>query len=1164
MDYKIKLQNITSNTDIVKIDSDGIAYALCQFIKNSGKDIFLHVVKNDARSSQIESQIKFFYPDLNILNFPAWDCLPYDNSSPKSQITADRIETLSFLSNETKNTNKTLIIATINALIQKTIPQNDVESSGFSFKVGDEVSLETVAKTLVKNGYLRSPNADNIGEFAIRGSIVDIIIQDQKSKEEQGYRLDFFGDNIETIRIFDPLTQISHDKVKKISFLQNKEIILNDKIISNFKNNYRRLFGICKNDLIYEGVTNGRSIAGIEHFMSLFYEENLSNIFEYLSNKNYQISLENDIESTKTEKLEEIEQYYQARIDTLKESQKDGNIYNPVPAKDLYLNQDDLRILLDQNQSLIRFDNFENQYFNRAIDLEFNKIPDFMLASKTNNRSAFDLMNDFIKSTFSKQKILIACNSLGSATRLEKILSNYEIATKIVQNPEEITNLGKNVIALSVFSLNYGFYCKDLAVISENSLVGEKKKVKKTTKISVNLIGESLGIAKGELIVHRYHGIGRFEGLQTITAQELTNDFLKLTYFGGDNLFLPVEDISLITRYGSDNPLIQLDKLGSSAWKNRSGKVRKRIKIAAEALIKIAALRKSKKAPILIPESGEYEEFKSRFEFVETQDQLSAIEEIEEDLTKGTPMDRLVCGDVGFGKTEVAMRAAFICAKNETKPFQVAIVTPTTLLCRQHYHNFLKRFENTGLKIAQLSRMVTPAQSRQIKQDLEDGKINIVIGTHAVLNKNIKFKNLGLVIIDEEQHFGVGQKERLKEFKNEVHILNLSATPIPRTLQMSLTGVKDLSLIATPPIDRIAIRSFVMDYDNVVIKEAIMREFHRGGKIFFVVPRIKDLEEILPKLEKLVPEVKVVAAHGQMTPAKLDEIMNNFYDDKFQLLLSTTIIESGIDIKEANTIIIHKAHMFGLSQLYQLRGRVGRGKIRAYAYLTTPPKRKLTDVATKKLQVMQTLDSLGAGFSVASHDMDIRGSGNILSDEQSGHVKETGVELYQDMLNEAINDLNSSNEQQIDAQISDYQAQIKLKISLLIPESYIDNLDLRMSFYKRISNIKSLEEKESLAIEMVDRFGQMPEEINNLLEVSYLKFLAKKCNIEKVEAKKDGILISFYNNHFEKPDELLTLVFSSNGKIKLQNHQILFLKPLKSSSEKLKFALEVVEKLLAV
>ena len=1159
---KAKISNISSSVDIVKINDDAVFYALNEVIQHNIKNnLFIHVVQNNTRINQIYNQIKFFNPTLEILTFPSWDCRPFDKSSPKSQISYERIKTLSYLRNYSDAKNKTLIITTIESLIQKTIPQKYISKGSFSLNIGDEISLDKLINILSENGYQRSSNAENIGEFAVRGSIIDIILQDYQTNKETGYRIDFFGDNIDSIRLFDPLTQMSCEKVKDLQFLQSKEVVLNENSISNFKHNYRNSFGINNNDQIYEGIISGRYMTGIEHFMPLFYNEELDSFFDYLNDYQCQISLENNCENQKISLLTEIKESYQARIDNKKESLASGNIYNPVHYKKLYLDQDELEKKLEKN-IVIRFDNFENQYYQRPIDLGIKTIPNFLIAGKSNKQNPFELMKDFINSYLKKHRIIIACNSTGSCARLNKILLNHEIASELISNLQDINNIGKNIIGLIEIPIKSGFYDNSLAIVSENSLLGDKKTTKPSNKIKTSLINESIGLNIGDLVVHRYHGIGRFEGLKNIEAANIINDFIKISYFGGDNLFLPVEDINLVSRYGDENQLVQLDKLGSPNWKNRSEKIRKRIKIAAEKLIKIAALRQSKNSAILTAPVAEYEEFKAKFKFIETPDQIKAIEEVEEDLKKGLPMDRLICGDVGFGKTEVAMRCAFIAAKNETKQYQVAIITPTTLLSRQHYNNFIERFEGTNLVVKQLSRMVSPSESRQIKQELELGKIDIIVGTHSLLNKNIKFKNLGLVIIDEEQHFGVAQKERLKELKNEVHILSLSATPIPRTLQMSLSGVKDLSIIATPPIDRIAIRSFVMDYDPIIIKEAIMREFHRGGKIFFVVPRIKDLEEIQPKLEKMLPDVKIKTAHGKMTATKMDEVMNDFYNGKFQLLLATTIIESGIDIKDANTIIIYKSHMFGLSQLYQLRGRVGRGKIKAYAYITTPPQRKLSEASQKKLQVMQTIDSLGAGFNIASHDMDIRGSGNILSDEQSGHIKETGVELYQNMLNEAILELKETDKNTISTKIAEFQSQIKLKISLLIPEDYILELGTRLNFYKRIGQITSISDKEDLIVEMVDRFGKMPEAVNNLIEIAYIKYLSQKCNIEKIEAKKDGIIITFKDNYFENPDKLLEMVFSSKNQIQLKDHRLFFARKLQYSAEKLKFSLEIVNKIL--
>ena len=750
-------------------------------------------------------------------------------------------------------------------------------------------------------------------------------------------------------------------------------------------------------------------------------------------------------------------------------------------------------------------------------------------------------MQDFLLSTQNKvKKIIIACFSNGSKERIKQILQSYDIQCTDFINIQNF--IQKNHIALTVLNIGNGFYIEDnFLIIGESALLGERKRgVKKKNNDCSRIIEESQSLNIGELVVHRYHGIGKFDGIHNITAGNVTNDFIKIIYYNNDVLFVPVEDVKLITRYGIDNPLIKLDRLGHYNWNNRKEKIKKKIQITAEKLLQIAADRKLKTAPILIAELSKYEEFKENFGFIETEDQLNAIQEIEKDLSSGIAMDRLICGDVGFGKTEIAMRSAFIASND--KKYQVAIITPTTLLCRQHYNNFKDRFKGTGLVIKQLSRMVSNTESKKIKNDLKNGNIDIIIGTHALLNKNISFKKLALLIVDEEQHFGVSQKEKLKEIKSALHFLSLSATPIPRTLQMSLSGVKELSIIATPPIDRLSVKNFVIPYDSVIIREAILREYNRGGKVFFVVPKIKDIEDIEDKLRLLVPEIKIKVAHGKMLPATLDKIMNEFYDNQFNMLLSTTIIESGIDISCANTIIIYKADYFGLSQLYQLRGRVGRGKLKSYAYFITQSNKKLTDKSKKKLEIMQTLDSLGSGFAVASHDMDIRGSGNILGDEQSGHIKETGVLLYQNLLKETIEELRNKNNQDDNNSkvVNKYPVSIKLGVSSSIPTNYIKDLSTRFNFYNKIDNIDNDNKKEQLIIELTDRFGNIPDELNNMLEIAYLKSLSFKCNIEVIEYKKDSIIISFKDNIFYEPDKLIDFISNNKNKILILGQKISF------------------------
>ena len=1152
INYQLQLKQIKENSSIIKLNDDAIGFSLAEFIKNSNKKYFLHVTECDKRLEELKSQIEFFAPEVKVLTFPAWDSLPYDRASPKNSIIATRIKTLIEISQNRDQ--KNLIITTVNSVLQKITPKDQIIDLGFEIKKGDSVPTDKMVKFLDNNGYKRMGTANDIGEFAVRGNIIDVVIYSklQRSDDLIGYRFDFFGNEIDEIRIFDPITQITSNSVKKVNFFPANEIILNEQSINNFKKNYQKLFGYPDSDQLYDHIAEAREYVGMENFLPLFYESDLESLFSYLDPKDSFICLEDKIFTEITARNRQIEEYYQSRIDTIEESRKNGNIYNPLLPDKLYINEEEFKKSIEKFL-VCKFHNFSNSNLNeRSIDLGIKSIPNFLEASKSNKKYVFELFSEFLQKELIGKRIIINTRSEGSRSVIGKILHQNDFLIKEINQFSDIKNLKKNEIGIAIFDQRSGFYSSDLAIISENVLLGEKIKRKNKQRLSKRILEEGFALKQKDLVVHIQHGIGRFEGLETMKIGRNQNDFLKITYKNNDNLFVPVEDIDLITKYSSENSLIELDILGGANWKSRCKKAKEKIKIIAAKLINLAAKRKMQTAPIMDVESGFYDEFKNDFPFIETADQLKAVEEIEEDLIKGCPMDRLICGDVGFGKTEVAMRAAFIAASSG---YQVTIITPTTLLCRQHYNNFLRRFSNSKFKISSLYRMNTAAENREVRAGMEDGSVNIVIGTHAILAKNTKFKNLGLVILDEEQHFGVSQKERIKEFKNEIHILSLSATPIPRTMQMSLSGIKEMSIIATPPIDRMAIRNFVMPYDSVITKEALMREYQRGGKSFFVVPRISDLRQIEKHLKDLVPEIKIRSAHGQMKPDELDEIMNDFYDNKFDVLLSTTIIESGIDIAGTNTIIIYKAENFGLAQLYQLRGRVGRGKIRAYSYLMSSAGRKLTKNSVKKLEVMQNIDSLGAGFSIASHDMDIRGAGNIVGDEQSGHIRDTGIELYQSMLKEEVENISNEEIKTLDT----YQVKIKLGLSLLIPEKYISDIDLRMSLYKRIGNIKIMEEKQEMEMELTDRFGKIPEEVNNLLEISHLKILAKEISITKIESRNGDILIEFKNNKFADVDALLKMVFASKGKIKLDGERVLFINHKKKP--KLDLAIESINTL---
>ena len=643
-------------------------------------------------------------------------------------------------------------------------------------------------------------------------------------------------------------------------------------------------------------------------------------------------------------------------------------------------------------------------------------------------------------------------------------------------------------------------------------------------------------MSAGDLVVHVDHGIGRYLGLKTLEVTGSAHDCLEIEYAGSSKLLLPVENIELLSRYGSESATAQLDKLGGASWQARKAKAKKNLLEMAEKLVATAANRAVREAEPITAPSGLYDEFCARFPYAETDDQLSAIEDALGDLGSGRAMDRLVCGDVGFGKTEVALRAAFAAAISGR---QVAIVCPTTLLCRQHYKNFEERFRGWPIQVRQLSRLVPGKEAAATRAGIAEGRVEVVIGTHALLSKQVAFKDLGLLIVDEEQHFGVKHKERLKELKADVHVLTLTATPIPRTLQMSLSGLRDLSIIATPPVDRLAVRTYVTPFDPVTIREAILRERYRGGQSFFVVPRIADLPDAEEFLSQRVPEVSFITANGQMAAGDLEDRINAFYEGRHDVLLSTPIVESGLDIPTANTMVIHRADRFGLAQLYQLRGRVGRSKTRAYAYMTTPADFKITDAAQKRLKVLQTLDHLGAGFTLASHDLDLRGAGNLLGDAQSGQIKDVGVELYQSMLEEAV---AAMREDGAGERESEWSPQINVGASVLIPDDYVADLDVRLGLYRRMSHLDGKAEREGFAAELIDRFGPLPEEAKQLFEVMEIKALCRRARIAKIDAGPKGAVAHFRESGVSDPAALLQLIASRQAQFKLRPDETLLIR----------------------
>lgn len=786
----------------------------------------------------------------------------------------------------------------------------------------------------------------------------------------------------------------------------------------------------------------------------------------------------------------------------------------------------------------------------KVISLGARKGRIFAAERADENANVFDAAVSHVRALQKTGKhVVLASWTEGSRDRLAGVMADHGLTqAKLIASQASARGLAAHEAGLAVLPLEAGFELGDLAVIAEQDILGERMvRGRAPSRRAKDFIAEAGSLSVNDIVVHADHGIGRFIGLKTVTALGSPHDCVELHYANGDKLYLPVENIELLSRYGGEDTEVQLDRLGGGSWQARKAKLKKRILEMAKQLIKIAAARIMREAPRLVANDNAYHDFVARFPYDATDDQQNAIDAVLDDLAAGRPMDRLICGDVGFGKTEVALRAAYAAAMSGK---QVAVVVPTTLLSRQHFKTFSERFKGLPVNVAQASRMVGSADLAAAKKGIADGTVDIVVGTHALLGKSIQFKDLGLLIVDEEQHFGVVHKERLKELRAEVHVLTLSATPIPRTLQLALTGVRELSIIATPPVDRLAVRTFIAPFDPMIVREALLRERYRGGKSFYVVPRIEDLAEVRAFLDSSVPEIRYAVGHGQMAPTELEDVMGQFYDGKFDVLLSTTIVESGLDIPSANTLIIHRADMFGLGQLYQLRGRVGRGKTRAYALFTLPANKPPTAGAEKRLKVLQSLDSLGAGFQLASHDLDIRGAGNLLGDEQSGHIKEVGYELYQQMLEEAVANLKAGIEEPSEEQ---WSPTIVTGTPVLIPEAYVTDLDLRMGLYRRLSTLEDDAAIEGFAAEMIDRFGPLPQEVELLLAIVAIKNLCRQANVEKVEAGPKGIVVAFRERRFANPDGLVRYVAERGSFAKVRpDMSVVFIGDYEKPSQRLR------------
>ncbi|MEN8891561.1 transcription-repair coupling factor [Planktotalea arctica] len=1135
----------TSNITVSGAPEGFDAQLILREVERSGAPV-LHVARDDKRMAAMQDALRFFAPDMPVVVFPGWDCLPYDRVSPNADISATRMATLAALVHEMPK--RFILLTTLGAATQRVPARTVLREAAFSASVGGRVDEKALRNFLVRMGFVQSPTVMEPGDYAVRGGIIDIF-----PPGEQGpIRLDLFGDVLDGARRFDPATQRTTEKLDVIELAPVSEVILDEAAITRFRQNYRIEFGAAgTDDPLYEAVSAGRKHQGVEHWMPFFHER-LETLFDYLPNAT--ITCDDQLTAARIARWESVADQYETRKIAMNAKKRMDSVYKPAPAGLLYLDEAAWDKAVAAHR-VVKFSALAQAVGLGVTDASGRIGRNFAPERQQESISLFGALAAHIKAKLDTGPVVIASYSEGARERLTGLIEDEGFAETIAVR--DAKGVGKRGLHLAVWALEHGFETPDLTVISEQDVLGDRliRSAKKRRKAE-NFLTETQSLNPGDLVVHVDHGIGRYQGLEVITAAGAAHECILLDYAENARLYLPVENIELLSKYGHEEGL--LDRLGGGAWQAKKAKLKERIREMADKLIRVAAERALRRAPIMEPPPGMWDAFSARFPYQETDDQLGAIGDVLADMGSGQPMDRLICGDVGFGKTEVAMRAAFIAAMSGV---QVAIIAPTTLLARQHYKSFAERFRGFPIEVRPLSRFVSNKDAEATRKDMASGAVDIVVGTHALLAKNTKFNNLGLLIIDEEQHFGVGHKERLKQMRTDIHVLTLTATPIPRTLQLSLSGVRDLSIIGTPPVDRLAIRTYVSEFDAVTLREALLREHYRGGQSFYVVPRISDLPEIEAFLTEQLPELTYMVAHGQMAAGELDDRMNAFYDGKYDVLLATTIVESGLDIPTANTMVVHRADMFGLAQLYQIRGRVGRSKTRAYAYLTTKPRAKLTSTAEKRLRVLGSLDTLGAGFTLASQDLDIRGAGNLLGEEQSGQMRDVGYELYQSMLEDAIAKIRSGEMDGLSVNDDQWAPQINLGVPVLIPETFVPDLDVRLGLYRRLSSLTTKVELEGFAAELIDRFGKLPKEVNTLMLVVRIKAMCKKAGISKLDGGPKGVTVQFHNDKYASPEGLVSFIQSQKGQAKVRDNKIVVLRDWGTDVDKIKGAFSIARDL---
>ena len=1066
-----------------RLIGDSFALAIHdQAVQHDGLSLVITPDTQTAR--QTEAALRFFScADENIqtLHLPDWETLPYDQFSPHEDIISERLLTLYQL----PKLKKGILIVPVNTLMHRLPPTEFVTLNSFVLKPGQTLIIGELRRQLESSGYRCVETVFEHGEFAVRGSLIDIFPMGSRVP----YRVDLFDDEVESLRSFEPESQRTIDQLDSIELLPAKEFPLDKSGIAKFRNNWHNHFEVDhKNCPIYQDISDGISPSGIEYYLPLFFD-NSSTLFDYLPKETtvYTVSSIND---SAEHFWRDAAQRYESLC---------GDIQRPIlKPHEMFIPTAELFQQLKKHHR-IQLETSELSSSQGNSNFACLKVPsNIVMNAKADNPLAG--IENLLLTT--NHRILFCVESAGRREALLDLLQRIDITPKIYDNWNQFIQ-GDADIAIAIAQIEHGFSLENhkITLIGESELFGariqQSRRRKKPTDQNEASIRSLTELNIGSAVVHIEHGVGRYCGLETIQHGGETNEFLTLEYANGAKLYVPVASLNLISRYsGANADSTPLHKLGSDQWQKARKKAAEQIRDTAAELLDIYARRAARKGHQFPFPKEAYERFSNDFPFEETADQQVAIEAVCSDMISKQPMDRLVCGDVGFGKTEVAMRAAFIAAYNGK---QVAMLVPTTLLAQQHLDNFRDRFADWPITIEVISRFRTEKEINVIEKKLAEGKVDIIIGTHKLLQSGLNYKNLGLLIIDEEHRFGVRQKEKLKSLRSEVDILTLTATPIPRTLNMAMSGIRDLSIIATPPAKRLSVKTFVREPDDTMIKDAILREILRGGQVYYLHNNVSTIERTAAELEKLIPEARIIIGHGQMRERQLEQVMSDFYHKRFNILVCTTIIETGIDIPNANTIIIDRADKFGLAQLHQLRGRVGRSHHQAYAYLLSPNKKAITGDAQKRLEAISSATDLGAGFTLATHDMEIRGAGELLGDDQSGQMHAVGFSLYMEMLDKAVKAIKQGKTPNLDQAI-DTGIDINLRIPALIPEDFLPDVNTRLIMYKRISAAANDKELDELQVEMIDRFGLLPEPCKNLFKISSLKLRAQEIGIKKLEA----------------------------------------------------------------